>query len=289
MGLIMNTRFIAEVSSNHHQNLDRCLAFVDKAAEIGCAGVKFQLFRVRELFAPEILARSPKHRAREAWELPVSFVAPIAGRCRELGIEFLCTPFYLGAVAELVPHIDAFKIASYELLWDDLLVACAGTGKPVVLSTGMATLDEVCRAVGVLRKAGCQELTLLHVVSAYPTPPSEANLAAIETLREACDCPVGWSDHTVCPAVISRAVHRFGAAMIEFHMDLDGNGEEYGAGHCWLPHTIEPVISSIRTGLEADGSGDKAPGPSELPDRDWRSDPVDGLRPLLRVRRRFEG
>lgn len=280
----MSVVFVAEVSSNHHQDLDRCLAFIDKAAEIGCAAVKFQLFRIRELFAPEILDKSEDHRQREAWELPVKFLPALAARCREAGVRFACTPFYLDAVDELLPHVDFYKIASYELLWDELLMACARTGKPIVLSTGMATLDEVQQAVAVLRGAGCAELTLLHCVSGYPAPPHECNLTVIETLRRTCGCSVGWSDHSVNPGVIYRAAHRWQASMIEFHLDLEGAGGEYGVGHCWLPEQIRPVIEQVRVGVRADGSGEKMPAPSELPDREWRADPSDGLRPLLKTR-----
>jgi N-acetylneuraminate synthase len=276
--------FIAEVSSNHHGNLDRCLQFVDTAASAGCGAVKFQLFRIDELFAPEILEKSPLHQARREWELPPDFLPPLARRCREKSIEFSCTPFYIDAVEQLLPHVDFFKIASYELLWTDLLSACGRTGKPVVLSTGMATMDEIEGAAATLRNAGCKDLTLLHCVSGYPAPAEECNLAAIRTLGDAFHCKTGWSDHSVSPAVIHRAVHRWDAEVIEFHLDLDGEGEEFAAGHCWLPGQIASVIKDIRTAFAADGNGQKLPTPAELPDRDWRADPVDGLRPLKLIR-----
>jgi N-acetylneuraminate synthase len=280
--------FIAEVSSNHAQDLDRSLTFVDAAAEAGCTGVKFQLFRVEELFAPEALAARPELLARKSWELPLEFLEPLAARSRERGLDFLCTPFYLEAVEQLLPFVTAYKIASYELLWPDLLTRCAATGKPVVLSTGMASMDEISTAVDVLRAADCVDLTVLHCVSGYPAPRAECNLAAIEALREAFDCPVGWSDHSVDPSVIDRAVHRWGAEMIEFHLDLEGTGAEYASGHCWLPHQIASTIERISRGLEADGDGKKTPAPIELSDREWRADPVDGLRPLSHVRAGLE-
>jgi len=287
----MNIAFVAEVSSNHNRDLGRCLAFVDKAAEIGCSAVKFQLFKIRELFALEILATSESHRQREAWELPVEFLPALATKCHETGIQFACTPFYLDAVEELLHHVDFYKIASYELLWNDLLTACAQTGKPVVISTGMATVDEVKSAVDVLVKAGCQNLTILHCVSGYPTPVNECNLAAIETLRSRlCAMPhasrvsVGWSDHSVNPGVIYRAVHHWGAEMVEFHLDLDGTGEEYKTGHCWLPERIQAVIEAVQIAVQADGNGQKVSTICELPDRDWRADPGDGLRPLKHIR-----
>ncbi len=281
-------RFIAEVSSNHHRDLSRSFDFIEAAARAGCSAVKFQLFKVEQLFSPEILERSEQHRQRKEWELPLEFVPKLAQRCRELGIDFSCTPFYLDAVAELEPYVAFYKIASYELLWDALLVACARTGKPVVLSTGMATIDEIRHAADILRQNGCSSPSLLHCTSAYPTPYAEANLAAIDTIRQATGCEVGWSDHTVEPVVIHRAIHRWGARVIEFHLDLDGKGEEFGAGHCWLPDQIGAVIQDIEKGFEADGNGVKEAVPSELADRLWRADPSDGLRPMKEIRAQWK-
>jgi sialic acid synthase SpsE len=278
------TRFVAEVSGNHARDLDRARAFIDTAAAIGCDAVKFQLFRIDRLFAPEILARSAAHRARQDWELPPAFLPDLAKHCRARDIAFACTPFDLEAVAALEPFVAFYKISSYELTWDALLAACAATGRPVVLATGMATLEECAHAVAVLRAHGCAAPTLLHCVSRYPAPPQSANLAAIARLREAFGCPAGWSDHSVSPGVIQRAVHRWGAALVEFHLDLDGTGAEFAAGHCWLPEAIGRVIREIREGLSADGDGVKQPTPEEQPERPWRADPGDGLRPCRAAR-----
>jgi len=282
-------RFIAEASSNHGRDLDRARAFVDAAADAGCDAVKFQLFKIDRMFAPEILRQSPKHRARAEWELPLAHLAPLAEHCADRKIQFSCTPFYLEAVRELEPFVDFYKVASYELLVDDLLKACAATGKPVVLSTGMATMAEITAAAAVLQQAGARDITLLHCVSAYPTPAEEANLSAIAAIRDATGLPAGWSDHTRRPAVIERAVHRWGAGAIEFHLDLDGKGAEYAAGHCWLPQEIAPVIARIRESFVADGTGFKGPQPSELSDREWRADPSDGMRPLKNIRLAYKG
>jgi hypothetical protein len=140
-------------------------------------------------------------------------------------------------VKELEPYVAFYKIASYELLWHGLLEACAATKKPVVISTGMATLPEIKSAVATLQRANCTDITVLHCVSAYPAPPEEANLSAIAAIRDAVGVPVGWSDHTRSPAVIERAVHRWGASAIEFHLDLDGR------------RRIKPAIAGCRTKL----------------------------------------
>jgi sialic acid synthase SpsE len=278
--------FIAEVSSNHSIEIKRCLDFIDTAASIGCDAIKFQLFKIDKLFSPEILKQSKKHRDRKKWELPVSFLPILADRCKQNKIKFSCTPFYLDAVDELRPYVDFYKIASYELLWDDLLEKCAQTGKKVIISTGMSTLDEIKHAVNVLKSNNC-EPSILHCTSAYPTPHREANLAAIKTIYDITGCRVGWSDHTVNPGVIYRAIHKWHAKYIEFHLDLDGKGEEFNTGHCWLPEDIKSVIEHVKKGLEADGSGIKNPVPSEINDRNWRADPFDGLRPLKSIRTTF--
>lgn len=280
----MTTQFIAEVSSNHNKNLERCFSFIDTASEIGCSAVKFQLFKISELFAPEILKKSEEHRQRAAWELPVDFLPHLSQRCSEQGIKFACTPFYIKAVAELLPYVDFFKIASYELLWHDLLTECAKTNKPIVLSTGMATFEEVKGAVTVLRNAGCRDLSLLHCISDYPTPISSCNLSAIDTLKKAFHCPTGWSDHSVEPSVIYRAVHKWGATLVEFHLDLDSKGDEFSAGHCWLPNEIKNVIHTSNNAFNADGNGLKVPTANETPERTWRADPNDGLRPFQEIR-----
>ena len=137
------------------------------------------------------------------------FLPDIVARCKEKLIQFSCTPFYLDAVDVLRPYVDFFKIASYELLWDDLLVACAKTGKPIILSTGMAKFAKLS-TLSILKANGCNFPTLLHCTSAYPTPLLEANLSAIETIRNITDCDVGWSDHTVEPAVIHRSYSSMG-------------------------------------------------------------------------------
>ncbi len=281
--------FIAEVSSNHSKDLGRALEFIDIAAEIGCDAVKFQLFKIDKLFAPEILLKSQDHRKRKNWELPIEFLPHLAERCKKLNIDFSCTPFYLDAVNELELYVDFYKIASYELLWDELHAKCAKTGKPVIISTGMAEISEIVHAVEVLKTNGCKDPTVLHCTSAYPTPYNEANLAAIDAIRSATNCKIGWSDHTVNEGVIHRAISFWGASVVEFHLDIEGQGDEFESGHCWLPGQIKKVIDSVKSGVIADGDGIKAPTPSEISDRDWRCDPSDGLRPFKHIRKEFIG
>ncbi len=280
-------RFIAEIGSNHNGDRDRCLELVDAGANAGCGAVKVQVFRVDDLFAPEALAHHPQLAARRAWELPLELLPALRERCDKHGIELGATPFGVWAVDALAGHVDFFKIASYEILWHELLRACVATGKPIILSTGMATLEEVAAAVGAVPDA---DLRLLHCVSGYPTPPEQANLAAIATMRERFGVPVGWSDHTCEERVVRRAVTHWGASDVELHIDLDGTGNEAGA-HNWSPDRLRALIASLRqsesepNGDSAlDGDGIKRPMPVEQPDVPWRADPADGLRPLRTLR-----
>jgi N-acetylneuraminate synthase len=284
------TRLIAELGSNHNGDAARALELVDGCADAGAHAVKVQLFRIEDLFTPAVRAARPDVDARRAWELPLDLLPVLRGRCDARGLQLGATPFGLWAVEALVEHVDFLKVASYELLWHDLIAACASTGRPLILSTGMATLDEVVAAVDVARAGGAEDLVLLHCVSGYPTPPEQANLAAIATLREATGCRVGWSDHSVDPAVVERAVRRWGATDVELHVDLDGRGNEAGE-HNWtleglraLAAVVDDAAADLAPFSPLDGSGEKVPQSVEQVEVAWRADPSDGLRPLLATR-----
>lgn len=276
-------RLWVEVGSNHNRDLRRALEFVDAAAELGADALKFQAFTAEHLFARSALESSPRLAAMADWELPIEHVPTISAACHDRGLRFACSVFDLPTVDLIAPHCDALKVSSYDVLRLDLLEACARTGKAVVLSTGMATMDEVDLAVDALQGAGCPSPTLLHCTSSYPTPPEQCNLAVIESLREQFGVPVGWSDHTRSAAVLLRAALRWGAELLEVHVDLDGTGREFG-DHCWTPHELRTVVDALRLGSIADGDGEKVPSPCEAGDRDWRADPSDGLRPMRWMR-----
>lgn len=282
-------KLIAEASSNHNGDLNRSMELVNIAAETGCDAIKFQLFRVDELFAPEILEKSPTHRQRRKWELPQSFIPILSAEAHRLGIEFGCTPFSIESLEAVTPHVDFLKVASYELLWDELLKSAAGTSLPVIISTGMATMPEVVHAVEVLRLAKAADLSVLHCVSDYPANPRHANLAAIRTIREELNVRTGWSDHSRDLGVIARAVHRWDAEVIEVHIDKDGEGYEADAEHCWLPEDLHSLSRALGGGPEFDGDGEKRPSEPEIVEREWRADPTDGLRPYKSVRLTWEG
>lgn len=281
--------FIAEISSNHNQSLERCLDFVKSASQSGFDAVKFQAFKIEELFAPEILSKSATHRNRKEWEFPLEYLARIKEECDKFNIKLGMTPFYIDAVSLCDPYVDFFKVASYELTWLDLIKSVAATGKPVIMSTGMATVEEVEAAVNAANSAGVFELEILHCVSNYPAAIESLNLSAIKTLRDRFRVDVGWSDHTNSDYAVLASVLKWGAKTVEMHIDLDGDGEEFGPGHCWLPQDASRVINICRQAQRASGDGIKLPSQSEMEEREWRADPLDGLRPFRRLRSTYTG
>ena len=282
-------KFISEVCSNHNSKLSRALRFVDKSAEIGCYSVKFQSFKISKLFAPEIIKKSKTHKFREKWELNPQFIEKIAQRCLEKKIYFSCTPFYLEAVNYLKDYVKFFKIASYELLWDDLLEKCAKTKKPIIISTGMASYKEIKTAYKKLKNFGCKDLSIMHCVSNYPANLSDCNLSTIKKIKRNFKCKVGWSDHSKSVDVIARSIEKWKAQMIEFHMDLDRKGVEYNFGHCWLPSEIQPLIRYFNGPHLYDGKPKIYSTQNEKIEQKWRRDPVDGYRPMISIRKKFKG
>ena len=277
-------KYIAEVSSNHGQSLSRIMDFIDASADVGCDAVKFQLFELEKLYSPDTIENMPSVLERKNWELPLEFFPEIKKKCEERELLLGCTPFYLEAVDELSDFVDFYKIASYELLWLDLIEKCAQMPQPLIISTGMATVDEVRAAFLAAKKHKNTDIALLHCESSYPVKVEETNLASIKYLRDEFCCHAGWSDHSRDLAVILRAAFKWDAEIFEFHLDLDSHGAEYSAGHCWLPAELKDAISLLENGKLADGEDSKFPGNSESHDRNWRADPSDGLRPLKTIR-----
>ncbi|HEX7753802.1 MAG TPA: N-acetylneuraminate synthase family protein [Niabella sp.] len=283
--------FVSEISSNHNGDMTRCKELIHATSEANCDGVKFQLFKINELFSKEALAYNKKLSERVQWELKEEFLPELAAYAHKKNLLFSCTPFYLSAVDTLEPYVDFYKIASYELLWKDLFKVCANTGKPLVFSIGMSTENEVRQVLDDLADTALKEILVLHCNSSYPTPLQDVNLSVIGRLRSLFSnyypdkkIEFGWSDHTVNQAVVLGSVLKYDSRMVEFHIDLDGKGYEYEAGHCWLPDQIKQVIDQLSEIRLAEGYSDIKASNSELIEREWRADPADGLRPLRKTR-----
>jgi len=276
----MTTKFICEIGSNHNRDLARTMQLIEKAKDIGAWAVKFQLFKAELLYHKSFTTQIEKMKK---WELPLTFIPDIRRKCDELGLKFICTPFHLEAVKFLENYVDFFKIGSYENQWPPLIKAVANTNKPWMLSNGMedngGDVVEKLYNLGVQNKA---PFVLFHCNSSYPALAKNCNLDQIsDNLMLMTGIHWGWSDHTVEPGVIYNAI-ALGAEYIEFHFDLeDGKGFEASVGHCWKPSKITEVIYNVRVGELAEQNNDT--GESEA--KKWRTDPVDGLRPLIKYRK----
>jgi len=279
------TKFISEISSNHNNSLKRSIKLIRISSEIGFDIVKFQLFKIDQLFSKEILKKSKKHRLRKKWELKEKHIPILAKECKKNNLKFCVTPFYLSAIDIIKPYVDYIKIASYEILWEDFLVKCAKTKKPIIISTGMANLQEVRNAVKILKKYGSKKIIVLHCVSNYPAKLDSLNLSAIGHLRKKIKTPVGWSDHSNDPLVILQSIEKWKSDFVEMHIDLDGKGYEFNSGHCWLPERAKKIISFIRKLKVINGKSKKKPNIHELEERKFRADPLDGLRPIKKYRK----
>lgn len=279
--------FIAEVSSNHNRDLNRCIKIIEAAKECGFDAIKFQIFKIDELFTPNILKQYAHIAQRKEWEFPLDFLPHIREHCNKIDLKLGVTPFYIDAVRICDPYVDFFKVASYELMWDQLHLEISRSGKPVIISSGMATLEELQRAQSNYKQGPLfEQPSFLHCVSAYPANPENVNLGAIETMRLNLKTPIGWSDHTCDEDVILCAKLKYEAEIFELHFDLDGEGKEAVVGHCWLPKKARRVIDRCNKIELYFGDGRKTPNIEEQNERLWRADPTDGLRPTLEARQK---
>ena len=265
---------IAEIGVNHNGDLDTAKLLIDVAVDAGADAVKFQTFIADNLTSRHARKADYQEKNDGAGESQAAMLKRlefsedklIACRdyARKAGIGFLSTPFDKEA-ADLLEKIgvEAFKVSSGDLTDLPLLKHIAGKAKPVIISTGMATLSETEDAVAAIAAAGAPPLAILHCVSNYPAAPNEANLKAIDTIAAAFGKPVGWSDHTTGDEITIAAVAR-GARFIEKHFTLDRNmpGPDHNAS--LEPNELKDLIKKIRRVESAMGDGVKRPMPSEL-------------------------
>jgi N-acetylneuraminate synthase len=217
---------IGEIGINHNGDLDIARRLVDKAAEYKFDAVKFQKRTIEIVFTPEDLARpreSPfgmtNGDLKRGLEFGVDEYREIDRYCREKGIDWFCSPWDEASVDFLEPFDPVcYKIASACLTDDGLLRRIKATDRPIILSTGMSTIDEIDHAVELLRGA---DLVLMHTSSTYPSKDLDLNLSVINTLRERYDLPLGYSGHEVGVMPSIMAVAGFGACAVERHITLD--------------------------------------------------------------------
>jgi len=264
---------IAEMSGNHNQSLARALEIVEAAAKAGAHAVKIQTFTAdtmtldlseREFFIadPESPWKgSSLYRLYQQAHTPWEWHKPIFERCRELGMVGFSSPFDATAV-DFLESLGApcYKIASFENVDLPLIAKAAGTGKPLIISTGMATEAELREAVGAAREAGCRELLLLKCTSTYPASPENTNLMTLPHMRKLFGCEVGLSDHTpgIGAAVASIAL---GATAVEKHFTLRRADGGVDSTFSIEPDELRALV--VETGRAAQALGAVSYGPTE--------------------------
>jgi pseudaminic acid synthase len=256
---------IAEMSANHCGSYEKAVAIVEAAAHAGADAVKLQTYTADTL---TIDCKSPLFRIKNSpWEgaylydlyreaaMPWEWQPKLFTLASNLGMDLFSTPFDETAVDFLESiNVPAFKIASFELTDIPLLKRVAATGKPVLLSTGMASQNEIALAVETLRAGGCAGIALLKCTSAYPAPPESMNVRLMSRLRKTFHVPVGLSDHSLGPEAAMASV-ALGGCIIEKHFTLSNDDKGPDSGFSLDPKRFAALVRGIRTTEKVLGSG----------------------------------
>jgi pseudaminic acid synthase len=266
---------IAEMSGNHNQSLAKALQIVDAAAEAGAHALKLQTYTAElmtlDLEAGDFFIEDPNslwqgqslYRLYEQAHTPWEWHKPIFERCRERGLIPFSTPFHPKAV-DFLETLDVpfYKIASFENNDLPLIRYAASKGKPLIISTGMATLAELEDTVTAARESGCRDLILLKCTSTYPASPADSHLRTIPHLRQLFDCEVGLSDHTQGIGVPVAAV-ALGATVIEKHFTLSRAERGVDAAFSLEPHELRQLVAESERAWQALGGISYRPSEKE--------------------------
>jgi N-acetylneuraminate synthase len=269
---------IAEIGANHNGDMNLCCRLIDAAQSCGVDAVKFQSWTKESLISSAEYARNTKYTAGdkkvptleeavEQYQLSAKQHREIAAYCKARNVVFFSSCFSPAEV-DLLETLDvpAYKIASMDVNHLPLLQYVAKTHKPVILSTGMATLGEIETALETLRGGGAGPVVLLHCVSIYPSPPEIMNLRNIQTLKRAFDVPVGFSDHTLGVSVPLASV-ALGACMIEKHFTLDKTLEGWDHAVSADPAEMNTLVRESRFVFSALGSSVRRVNDAEMQKR----------------------
>lgn len=264
---------VAEMSGNHNGSIDRAFAILAAAKEAGCNAVKLQTYKpdtiTLDVDAPGFTVEEGLWGKQRLFDLyrhaqtPWEWHQALFDRAHELGLTIFSSPFDPTAV-DLLESLDcpAYKIASFEIVDLPLIACCAATGKPIMMSVGMATIDEIYDAVTCARSAGARDIALLYCVSAYPAPASDMNLRTLHDLAQRFDVVVGLSDHTlgIGAAVASVAL---GASVIEKHFTLARSDGGSDAAFSIEPAEMAALCEEARTAWQAIGEVTYGPKDSD--------------------------
>ncbi len=260
---------VAEAGSNHNGNFEQALRLIDVAAEAGADAVKFQHFKAAKLYPKSAGESDYLQIPRSIYDIihemetPDDWVPRLAAHCGARGVAFLSTPFDEESADLLDPYVPAFKVASYEMTHLPLVRHLACKGKPLIISTGAAILDEVLHTVEVVGKEGNEQLIVLQCTASYPAPLEAVNARALVALREATGLPTGLSDHSRDPIVAPLVAVALGACLIEKHFTLSKRLP--GPDHAFAvePHELKLLVQRVREAERVLGHGRKETLPEE--------------------------
>lgn len=257
---------IAEMSANHNGSLDTALRIIEAAKSAGADAVKIQTYTADTITlkcdGDDFQIHGGLWDGRTLYELyqeahtPWEWHKPLFEHARKLKITLFSSPFDSTAVDLLEDlNVPAYKIASFEAVDLPLIKYVAGTGKPMIISTGMADAEEIREAIDTARSGGCKELAVLHCVSGYPAPPNDYNLRTISDMIQRFNLVTGLSDHTLdCTTAIASVA--LGAAIIEKHFTLNRNGGGPDDSFSLEPAELGDLCRGVKTAWEATGSID---------------------------------
>ena len=270
----MSTYIIAEAGVNHNGSLDMAKEMVITAKKIGVDAIKFQTFITEKLVTKSAqkaeYQKSNTSRVESQFEmlkkLEFSYddYAELKELCEKLDIDFISTPFDLDSIDMLLKlDIDKLKLPSGEITNYPYLVKMAKTQKPIIMSSGMCTMNEIEDAITILKENGTIDLSLLHCTTEYPAPYEEVNLSAINTMKAQFKLNTGYSDHTRGIEIPIAAV-ALGATIIEKHSTLNHNAEGPDHKASLEPQEMAQMVKAIRNVESSIGNGQKSPSPSEM-------------------------
>jgi len=255
---------IAEISANHNGDIKNAMKLIEFAADAGADAVKIQTYRPDTITLksnrPDFQINSGIWKGYTLWDLyewahtPWEWHETLFNCAHEIGITIFSSPFDATAV-DMLEELDtpAYKVASFEVVDLPLIRYIASTGKPMIMSTGMANFSEIREAVYEAQVNGCTDLALLHCVSGYPAPPEEYNLRTIMDLSSQFSVPVGLSDHTLCNTTAITSIG-LGASIIEKHLTLDRYGGGPDDSFSLEPHDFKDLCTKVKIAWSALGN-----------------------------------
>jgi len=267
----IHTFIIAEAGSNwkcgtFDEDLQRAKDLIKVASKAGVDAVKFQTYKAETVYVPdagkseylsEHVIKQNINDIIEHLSMPYEMIPKLAEICKEENILFMSTPFSVEDAKQIDKFVQIHKVASFEINHIHLLEFLASTKKPIIISTGASTYDEIDFAINLLKEKGNDKISLLQCTSKYPAPIEALNLSVIPKMKERYSIPVGLSDHSLDPIIAPIMMVGLGGTIIEKHFTLDRNLPGPDHSFALIPEELDYMVKSIRNAERAKGTGEK--------------------------------